>query len=63
MKKVKLPKWLYSIFVFIVGFFKHDCQIHRKCISESYLKDGDSGVIFSMGKDYECTKCGKKWNR
>lgn len=63
MSKFKLPKWLYTIFGVIGSAFKHDCQMHRKCISKGYLKCGDSGVVFSMGKDYECTKCGKRWSR
>jgi len=31
-------------------------------VSASYLKDGDSGVIFSTGKEYCCDKCGKRWS-
>ena len=46
---------------FISGAFKHDCWMNKKMVSASYLKDGDSGVIFSTGKEYCCNKCGKRW--
>ena len=45
-----------------MNIFKHDCSMNKKMLSASYFKDGDSGVIFQTGKEYCCSKCGKKWN-
>jgi len=47
---------------FIKELFKHDCLNNKKLVSSSYFKCGDSGVIFSTGKEYCCEKCGKKWS-
>lgn len=51
--------WVYDV---MKQVFKHDCWMNKKMISSSYLKDGDSGVIFSTGKEYCCEKCGKRWS-
>lgn len=52
-------KALYSV---ISSAVKHNCWMNKKMVSASYLKDGDSGVIFSTGKEYCCEKCGKLWS-
>jgi hypothetical protein len=51
--------WVYAV---ISSAFKHDCWMNKKLVSASYFKDGDSGVIFSTGKEYCCEKCGKRWS-
>lgn len=51
-----------SMFVVISSAFKHDCWMNKKLVSASYFKDGDSGVMFSTGKEYCCKKCGKRWS-
>lgn len=51
--------WVYDA---IRSAFKHDCWMNKKMTSASYFKDGDSGVIFSTGKEYCCKKCGKRWS-
>jgi hypothetical protein len=38
---------------------EHDCSDHEKTISQSYFKDGGSGVVFKGDKEVKCTKCGK----
>lgn len=53
---------LLRIYIVISSAFKHDCWMNKKMVSASYLKDGDSGVIFSTGKEYCCEKCGKRWS-
>lgn len=66
MKIVKILKTALqqalSMFVVISSDFKHDCWMNKKMVSASYFKDGDSGVIFSTGKEYCCEKCGKRWS-
>ena len=59
MKRIK-QCYLYRV---IGSFFKHDCEDNRKVISKSYLKDGKTGITFSLDKDFECCKCGKQWSR
>ena len=44
----------------ISGIFNHDCDSNKKCTTKSYIKDGNTGLVFSLGKEYECEKCGKK---
>jgi len=51
-----------SILNFLISCFKHDCIDNKKLVSSSYLRDGDTGVIFSTGKEYCCEKCGNKWS-
>lgn len=46
---------------FLKEIFTHDCWMNKKLISSSYFKDGDSGVIFSTGKKFQCEKCKKEW--
>ena len=58
IKKLKALR----IYAVIRSAFEHDCCINKKMVSASYLKDGDSGVIFSTGKEYSCEKCGKRWS-
>tara|TARA_R110000822_G_scaffold137088_1_gene274518 strand:- start:611 stop:832 length:222 start_codon:yes stop_codon:yes gene_type:complete len=58
--KEKRNSFLYRV---IGSFFKHDCDDNRKVISKSYLKDGQTGITFSLGKEFECCKCGKQWSR
>lgn len=62
----KHEKWLqtkaWNILCVIGSASKRDCQNHRKLTSASYLRDGNSGVIFATGKEYECQKCGTKWH-
>jgi hypothetical protein len=41
---------------------KHDCNTHKKIVKRSFLRDGDSGIVFDTGKEYVCTKCGTKWH-
>ena len=66
MKIVKILKTALqqalSMFAVISSDFKHDCWMNKKMVSASYFKDGDSGVIFSTGKEYCCEKCGKRWS-
>lgn len=57
IKKMKT----FLIYDAIRSAFKHDCWTNKKMLSASYFKDGDSGVIFSTGKEYCCEKCGKRW--
>lgn len=45
----------------IQNLFRHNCQNHKELLASNYFKCGSSGVIFSMGKEYKCNKCGKKW--
>ena len=58
IKKMKALR----IYAVISSAFKHDCLMNKKMVSASYFKDGDSGVIFSTGKEYCCEKCGKRWS-
>jgi hypothetical protein len=51
-----------STYTVISSAFKHDCWMNKKMVSSSYFKDGDSGVMFSTGKEYCCEKCGKRWS-
>lgn len=46
---------------FFKSVFRHNCQNHKELVSSNYFKCGSSGVVFSMGKDYKCNKCGNKW--
>jgi len=41
--------------------FEHKCDRYKYLISSSYFKDGETGLIFSTGKEYKCLKCQKKW--
>ena len=54
-------KPIFLVYSVISSAFKHDCWMNKKIVSASYFKDGDSGVIFSTGKEYCCDKCGKRW--
>ena len=38
---------------------EHDCSDHEEVLSRSYFRDGDTGVMFNMGKKVKCGKCGK----
>ena len=58
IKKLKA----FHIHAAISSAFKHDCLMNKKMVSASYFKDGDSGVIFSTGKEYCCEKCDKRWS-
>lgn len=58
---VKVAYNVLRIYAVISSAFKHDCWMNKKMVSASYLKDGDSGVIFANGKEYCCNKCGKRW--
>lgn len=58
IKKMKALR----IYVVISSAFEHDCWMNKKIVSVSYSKDGDSGVVFSTGKEYCCEKCGKQWS-
>ena len=40
-------------------FGGHDCSDHEKTISRSFSQYGDTGVVFNMGKEVKCSKCGK----
>lgn len=51
-----------NIFKRIQAFLRHSCTSNAVMMSASYLKDGQSGVVFSLGKEYRCTKCGAKWH-
>ncbi len=50
-----------KILEIVQKWFRHNCQNHKELVSSNYFKCGSSGSIFSMGKDYKCNKCGKKW--
>ena len=40
-------------------FGGHDCSDHEETVTRSFFQDGDTGVVFNMGKEVKCTKCGK----
>lgn len=42
--------------------FRHKCWRNKRVVSVGYLKDGQSGVIFKLGTQCECAKCGSKWD-
>lgn len=58
IKKIKALR----IYAVISSAFEHDCQMNKELVSASYFMDGDTGVIFSSGKEYCCDKCGKRWS-
>ena len=39
---------------------KHDCSDHEEIVSKSFLRDGETRVIFKTEEVVECTKCGKR---
>lgn len=51
-----------NIINYINSIFKHSCDMNKKVKSASYLKDGNTGVIFATGKEYCCEKCNKQWS-
>ena len=59
MKDIK-KNYLYRL---VSSFFKHKCSNYEKVISKGYLKDGDTGVVISLGKEFECGRCGGKRSR
>ena len=56
----QFKQWILHI---VISSFKHDCHSNGVVITESFLKDGDTGMVISLGKDFKCSKCGSKWSR
>ncbi len=51
-----------ALYTWVNNIFKHNCYMNKRLVSASYFKDGDSGVVFSMGKEYRCEVCNRKWS-